>query len=128
MNKKIFNYFEIAAKIAQSKSDNRSALVGAVGIRKDGAIVKSLNSPVENKRRLMHAECKLCRKLDYGATVYVARVRMDNIEFAMARPCFDCRKIMRTKKVKKVYYTINNQQYGILDLFNDTDVIRSLKM
>ena len=127
MNRKILNFFEIAAKTARSKSDGRAFLLGAVGIRSDGAMVRSLNSPSENKQRLMHAECKLCRKLDYGAIVYVARVRLDNYEFAMARPCFDCRKIMRTKRVNKVYYTINNFQYGVLDFQKDTDIIHSVR-
>lgn len=124
MNKKILGFFEFAARTATSKDDNRSFLLGAIGIRNDGAVVRSLNSPTENKNRKAHAECKLCRKLDYAApAVYVARVRMDNFEFAMARPCYSCRKILRTKKVKKVFYTINNTSYGVIDFFRDKETI-----
>jgi len=122
MNKKILTFFEVAAKTATSKDDKRSFLLGAIGIRNDGAMVRSLNSPTENKNRKAHAECKLCRKLDYGAKeVYVARVRMDNFEFAMARPCSSCRKILKSKKVRKVFYTINNSQYGVWFPDSDTD-------
>lgn len=124
MNRKIFNFFTVAAETATSKDDKRSFLLGAIGIRNDGAMVRSLNSPTENKNRMAHAECKLCRKLDYGAKeVYVARVRMDNFEFAMARPCSSCRKILKSKKVRKVFYTINNTSYGVIDFFRDNEVI-----
>jgi tRNA(Arg) A34 adenosine deaminase TadA len=124
MNRKILSFFEIAARTACSKHDNRSFLIGAIGIRSDGAMVRSLNSPTENKNRKAHAECKLSRKLDYRSEVYVARVRMDNFEFATARPCVDCQKILKSKKITKIYYTIDNHQYGIFNAMNDTDVIR----
>ena len=113
MNKKIFNFFEIAAKIAVSKEDCRSFLLGAIAIRNDGAMVKALNSPTEYKNRMVHAECKLCRKIDHNAEVYVARVRLIDYKFGMAKPCFACQKILKTKKVNKVYYTINQTHYGI---------------
>lgn len=114
MNRKILSFFEVAARTATSKVDKRSFLLGAIGIRNDGVMVRSLNSPTENKNRKAHAECKLCRKLDYGAeAVYVVRVRMDNFEFGMARPCMDCRKILKTKRVKRVFYTINQNSYGV---------------
>lgn len=114
MNRKILSFFEVAARTATSKVDKRSFLLGAIGIRNDGVMVRSLNSPTENKNRKVHAECKLCRKLDYGAeAVYVARVRLDNFEFGMARPCSSCRKILKTKRVKRVFYTISQNSYGV---------------
>lgn len=122
MNKKILNFFEVAARTAVSKDDRRSFLLGAIGIRNDGVMVRSLNSPTENKNRMAHAECKLCRKLDYHADVYVARVRMDTYKFAMARPCPACRKILRSHKVKRVFYTITENQYGIW--FPDSNIDR----
>lgn len=123
MNKKILNFFEIAARTATSKDDRRSFFLGAIGIRNDGVMVRSLNSPTENKNRMAHAECKLCRKLDYYAEVYVARVRMDTYKFAMARPCSACYKTLKTKKVKKIFYTINENQYGILNLISNKEKI-----
>jgi tRNA(Arg) A34 adenosine deaminase TadA len=124
MNRKILAFFEVAARTATSKMDRRSFLLGAIGIRNDGVMVRSLNSPTENKNRKAHAECKLCRKLDYGAeAVYVARVRFDNFQFGMARPCSSCRKILKTKKVKKVFYTISQSSYGVIDFGKNTEVI-----
>jgi hypothetical protein len=123
MNRKIFNYFEIAARTALSKEDCRSFLLGAVGVRFDGTMVKALNSAVEFPDRRVHAEFRVARKLDYGATVYVARVRFDNFEFGMARPCAHCRRVLLSKRVEKVYYTVNRYQYGVWLPETDTDYI-----
>jgi len=130
MNKKIFNFFEIAAKTATSKSDGRSFLLGAIGIRKDGTMVRSLNSPTQCPERQVHAECKLCKKLDFGATVYVARVRLDNFQFGLSRPCFSCQKIMRHKGVKKAYYTISPTEFGVLNFIRNSETIfiKSIEM
>jgi len=35
-------------------------------------------------------------------------------EIAMARPCPNCEKVLREKKFKKLLYTINDKEYGIL--------------
>lgn len=121
MNKKIFNYFEIAAKLTTSKEDNRSFLLGAIGVRSDGALVKSINSPTEHPNRMAHAEYKLCRKLDTGATVYVARIRLLNGEFAISKPCIDCSKMLKAKRVEKVFYTISNTSYGVWYPANDKE-------
>lgn len=116
MNNKIFSYFEIAGRLALSKSDNRHYVLGAIAIRNDGAIVKSINSPVPEPTRLMHAEYKVCRKIDAGATVYVARMKCvdGKLVFAMSRPCHDCNKLLKSKKVKKVYYTIGPDEFGTI--------------
>lgn len=123
MNNKILSFFEVAARTATSKDDRRTFLLGAIGIRSDGVMVRALNGPSENKNRNIHAEHRLCRKLDYNAEVYVARVRMDNFEFGMARPCDACRKFLKTMRVKKVFYTISQESYGIWYPGSDTDKI-----
>ena len=98
---KVWNYFEIAAEIAFSKDFDRHFFLGAVGVRNDGAIVSSLNGMCEEPNRLVHAEYKLSRKLDVGSVVFVARVAKKDKTFAMAKPCFSCEKVMRSKGVKK---------------------------
>ena len=123
MNKKIFNYFEIAARTACSKDDRRSFLLGCVAIRADGCLVKSLNSPTEMQNRMAHAEYKLSRKLDSGAEVYVARVRLDNFKFGIARPCKSCMKRLKTMRVRKIYYTIDEFHYGTIDFVRGTETI-----
>lgn len=116
MNRRIWNFFEMAGKLTSSKEDNRRYLIGAVAIRKDGALVSAVNSCSQIPDRHVHAEYRLALKMDQGSTVYVARVRLLNGEFAMARPCFECRKILTGKRVKRVYYTISNNEYGVLDI------------
>lgn len=114
MNKKVFHYLEMAAQIASSKKDNRNFLLGACAVRADGAIVSAFNSPTEMPNRKVHAEYRISSRLDYGATVYVARVRCDDGQFALAKPCPDCFKILKSRKVKRIYYTISNNEYGII--------------
>jgi len=113
VNRKIFNYFEIAASMARSKEDGRSFLLGAIGIRSDGVMVKALNSISEVPNRRCHAEYRLASRLDYGATIYVARVKLIDQTFGMSKPCKNCQKMLASRKVKKVYYTISQNEYGI---------------
>jgi tRNA(Arg) A34 adenosine deaminase TadA len=115
MNRKIFNYLEIAAQAAVSKVDPRNFLLGAVAIRSDGAIVKALNSPSETPQYSLHAEFRLSRKLDVGSVVYVARIRLDSGEWGLSRPCFSCMKALKNKGVRRIYYTVSPGAYMVLD-------------
>lgn len=115
MNGKIFHYLEIAGRKAAKKND-RTWLLGAVGIRADGTIVTSINGSVAIPTRQAHAEYRLTKKLDAGSVVYVARVRKDSGEFGMAKPCANCEKALRDRKVRKVYYTIGPNEFGVLHL------------
>ena len=109
--------FHVAAKIAMSRKDKRNYCIGAVDIRRDGTIVKSRNSSSSNTRNpKVHAEYKLSKKLDKYSIVYVVRIRPGDKSFALAKPCLDCERILRSKKVKTVYYSINNHEYGVLNL------------
>ena len=108
---------EIAGRTATKRDhDARDYWLGAVGVRGDGVIVMSANGPAPDKTREVHAEYRLSKKLDYGATVYVARVRMVDGKFGKARPCADCQNALRAKKVKKVFYTLGPDEFGILYL------------
>jgi hypothetical protein len=115
MNRKVFRYFEIAGQVALSKIDERSFLLGAVGIRADGVLVKSSNASAEIPNRFLHAEKKLSAKLTPRSIVYVARIRLDNGQYGMAKPCWDCEKVLRSKGVSRVYYTISYNEYGVIN-------------
>lgn len=102
MNRKIFNYLEIAAKAALGKEIiTRNFIHGAVGIRKDGAIVKSLNSSSEVPNRRLHSEYRVCMKMDFGGELYVSRVRLDTMQFGMSKPCQPCIKSDEKSRYKK---------------------------
>lgn len=114
MNKRVFSYLEMAGQFAVSKDDRRNFILGACAIRGDGVLVSAFNSPTEMPNRKIHAEYRLAQRLDYGATVYVARIKHINGELGIAKPCHDCMKVLRTRKVKKVYYSISNNEYGVI--------------
>lgn len=116
MNRKVWSYFEVARKLAAERKGNKSFLLAAIGHRADGAWVSATNSISQVPDRHLHAEKRVVKKLDQGATVYVARIRLLDGEFAMARPCPDCYKALQSRKVKRVFYTIDAKSYGVIDL------------
>lgn len=118
-----------AGKIALG-DDERNFLLGAIGVRQDGVNVSAKNGAVISSTyddyRIIsdaHAECRVIRKLGKCGTIYVARVLKKNGGFAMARPCGGCQLRIRAAKVKKVFYTINEKQYGIWYPESDRDEV-----
>jgi tRNA(Arg) A34 adenosine deaminase TadA len=114
MNRAIFNYLGIAGRIALTGAERAFAL-GAVGVRSDGCLVFASNLPSTHPQPAAHAEARLCKKLDSNAVVYVARV-LKSGQFALSRPCARCLHTLRCKKVRRVYYTIADNEFGVLDL------------
>lgn len=94
--------------------DSRSHAVGAVALRTDGAFVHARNGSSERVQPLVHAERRLLRKAGRGSIIYVARRRRDG-RIGLARPCEWCLTAMRRRGVKRVYYTISDQEYGTYD-------------
>lgn len=111
----IKKYFDLAKSIAV-KGDTRirrQHRLGAVGIRSDGATVTANNLPNTGPEIHAHAEARVVRKLDWGGTVFVVRI-MRNGDFGLARPCKGCTALMKYNGVKKCYYSINNNEYGVI--------------
>ena len=106
---------ELAARVAARGQHNRGFFVGAAARRNDGATVSAFNGRTPKPDRCCHAEYRLRAKLDVGSVVYVARV-MRSGELAMARPCKDCEKALKSRGVKRVYYTIGPAEFGRMDL------------
>ncbi len=123
----VIRYFEMAAKLALSPHDSRNFLLAAIAHRGDGTLVKSRNGSTSNPNRCGHAEFRLTKKLDPGTTVYVVRLRLLDKAYAMARPCVNCQKALLSRHVERVFYSINENQYGIWDVKKDTDKIYNLK-
>jgi tRNA(Arg) A34 adenosine deaminase TadA len=115
MRGKTWKYLQLAAEEAVKNDDGRHYLLGCIGVRGDGAIVKASNGPTPVPTREMHAEYRVSKKLDYDATVYVARVLRDG-SFGKAMPCDSCLKALKTKRVKRVYFTISNDNFGMIPL------------
>lgn len=111
-----WKYFELAARAATLKDDRRTHRLGAVGLRSDGVLVFACNGPVRSETPVPagHAETRLSRKLDKHGVVYVVRVAPSG--YGLARPCPTCQRALKRKKVQRVYYTISNDEYGVLEL------------
>lgn len=121
----IKRFFKLAADIATSKDDLRSFKIGAVGIRSDEVIVCSANGPVQmnddickSRYAPAHAEARLSSKLDVNSVVFVARVRALDNKLALARPCSNCLPTLIGRGVKKIYYTIYDDCYGVIKIKN----------
>lgn len=119
MLRKVFHYLQIAGQTAKKKGpeDKRTFLLGAVGVRSDGKMVKSFNSSTVFPVPAAHAEFRVAAKLDVDSVVYVARVRVGDGKFALAKPCKNCQRVLKSRGVRRVYYTTNYpNEYGILYL------------
>jgi tRNA(Arg) A34 adenosine deaminase TadA len=124
----------LAAKVAMPTNDidRRNFLLGCIGIRKDGVLVSAKNGATEYYDTVpyyhlipnSHAEGRVLRKLGSGGLLYVARVsKKDYCSLAMARPCDMCAVRIKAARVKKVYYSINEECYGLWSPQEDTDRI-----
>lgn len=111
-------YFNEAKKIAEYY-DERTYCLGAIGIRSDGVLVRSRNGNSFStktdkfiKNIHSHAEGRLIRKLNINSIIYIARITRENA-FACAKPCSGCSNIIKANRISKVYYTIDNNRYGL---------------
>jgi phosphoribosylformylglycinamidine (FGAM) synthase-like amidotransferase family enzyme len=120
----IFRRFEQLMKQCYTTEYQSGFLVMSMGIRSDGVKVFSSNGAAkfskgqDVKIKVAHAEQRLCRKLDKGAEVYVARVHA-NGNYALAASCITCRRTMKARGVSRVFYTIGPNEYGVIDFEKD---------
>ena len=105
-------FFRLAKQLA-IKDDCRQYRFGAVGIRRGGVIVVSRNIPTRYPEPRAHAESRVARKLSKNSVIYVVRIDRKN-NLTTARPCKSCQKIMKSKGIKKCYYSISNTEFGVL--------------
>lgn len=105
---------DVAAEYAV-RPDMRDHHIGAVGQRRDGAIVLSRNGNSHQPIPSSHAEHRLCRKLDAHACVWVVRVRSSS-EYGLAKPCVTCMKKLVDKRVRRVAYSITTDAYGVINI------------
>jgi tRNA(Arg) A34 adenosine deaminase TadA len=108
-------YLRMAARISIKGNWRRKAHIGCLAVRGDGTIVQSWNGCSTDVCPTAHAEARLARKLDAGSVVYVARVRRDNGKMAMSKPCAHCERILKNRGVKRIEYSINEHEFGILE-------------
>lgn len=112
---RVNDLFAAAAKEAIRVRDGRTFLLGAVGVRSDGTLVRARNGSPMEPSPSSHAESRLSRKLDIGSEVYVVRL-LKTGQYANSRPCLSCQLRLRSRGCKRVYYTITATEYGVMDL------------
>lgn len=103
-----------ACIVATAKKDDRVYKHGAVGIRKDGAMVTARNGNPKEPDPYHHCERRLVRKLDKGSRVYLARSLADGT-WANSKPCYSCEVALVSAGVRKIFYTIGPQEYGTIE-------------
>lgn len=108
-------YLLMAKETAAKGGARRKHRIGAVGIRYDGAIVRAANLENRLPEPHAHAECRVVKKLGYNGVVYVVRVLRSG-HLALARPCKGCESIMRLNGVKRCYYSISDNEIGVIVL------------
>ncbi len=109
-------YFRLAKGVAIKGEPCRHHRLGAVGVRRDGTIVSSCNIPNREPEPQAHAEARLTKKLDRGSVVYVVRVARSG-KLMTARPCRACRRTMKNRGVHKCYYSITENEFGIIRFY-----------
>jgi pyrimidine deaminase RibD-like protein len=110
-------YIDLAIRIAKAgdaprkpeENTGKNFLLGCVALRQDGAVVVSSNIRTQTPMHSAHAERRALSKSGLGATLWIARVDRDGIP-CMAKPCKLCETLIINKRVKRVYYTVNEHE------------------
>ena len=108
-------YFRLAKKTALKGGGRRQHRLGAVGIRYDGALVKARNLANIHPEPHAHAEARIVKKMGRGGVIYVVRI-LRNGSYALARPCLKCQQLMINHDIRRCYYSISDNEYGVLVL------------
>lgn len=115
-----------AVKIAKEKyHELKRYQFGCIAKRADGTLVSSTNHYQNHQQFSHHAEARVLRKCDAGATLYIARVSKKDLKtWKIAKPCSRCRNLIRHHKIKEVYYTIAPNEYGYWEVSKDVEAIK----
>lgn len=114
---KVLRMFAQAAQEAErgdSKNASRRYRLGTVGLRADGVKVRACNISTMKPHWAAHAEQRVVRKLDVGSTIFVVRI-LRNGELGNAGPCRICRAVMKSRGVKRCYYSIGGSVGGVFE-------------
>ena len=84
---------------------------------KKNAFVGAYYCEHSNKHAELNAIQQVRRKTDLrGAKIYVVRVQHDRKTLAMARPCEYCQELLRAYGIKRAYYSVADEEFGVLNL------------
>ena len=107
-NMRVKDMVKVAAAFTKAGRSRRQYWLGAIGIRKDGAMVMARNEASAGPDPHVHAEARLTKKLGMDAPMVLVVRTLKNGELAMAKPCPYCESILKSHRVKKIFYTTDD--------------------
>ena len=123
---------KIKLRKATSRSPHRRHMVGAVIVSKSGEILSDGCAHVSDLRlselASIHAEIHALgrgrHRTMQGATAYVMAQARKSGNTVVGKPCLVCAIAMRSAGIEKVVYSINNNDFAILDLESDLSKLK----
>ena len=104
-------YMELALKEAYKSYKKGDVPVGAVVVKNGKIIAKAHNLKEKKHNPLMHAEIIAISK----TSKRLKRWRLDDCElYVTMEPCMMCTGAIMQSRIKKVYYSIENHDFGAL--------------
>lgn len=104
-------YMELALKEAYRSYKKGDVPVGAVIVKNGKIIAKAHNLKEKKHNPLMHAEIVAINR----ASKRLKRWRLDDCElYVTMEPCMMCTGAIIQSRIKKVYYSIENHDFGAL--------------
>ena len=104
-------YMELALKEAYKSYKKGDVPVGAVIVKNGKIIAKAHNLKEKKHNPLMHAEIVAINR----ASKRLKRWRLDDCElYVTMEPCMMCTGAIIQSRIKKVYYSIENHDFGAL--------------
>jgi deoxycytidylate deaminase len=120
----------ITAAVKEAKKVDHQFKLGAIIFNKSKIISKGKNTAQRSKRRLhpkymkwvgsLHAEqdAVLNAYIDLkGLEMLVVRIDKAN-KFRLAKPCKHCMNYLNKIGLKRIYYTIDNSTFGVIERRN----------
>lgn len=105
------NYMKIALDEAKKSYRKGDVPVGAVIVKNNKIIAKAHNLKEKKHNPLLHAEIIAINK----ASKKLKRWRLDDCElYVTMEPCLMCTGAIIQSRIKKVYYSIENNEFGAL--------------
>ena len=105
------NYMKIALDEAKKSYRTGDVPVGAVIVKNNKIIAKAHNLKEKKHNPLLHAEIIAINK----ASKKLKRWRLDDCElYVTMEPCLMCTGAIIQSRIKKVYYSIENNEFGAL--------------
>ncbi len=125
-------FLKIAIKAAQAKEFDEQLVYTLASVLVRGGNILSIgfNKPIRNGfvehftsfwYSNLHAEMAAVYqardKSDLtGCKMYTARLRYSGTELGIAKPCKDCVHVMQRYGIKRAYYTMDEDSYGVMRL------------